>query len=492
MADAPLPEAYSAEAAAKAGCPNCRSLEALILKLQARIETLEAQVQKQAAEIARLRRNSSNSSKPPSSDIVKPPAPQLPNGKKRKIGGQPGHERHDRAPFPPDQIDARRTYGLDACPECGGRLRRSSTKPRVLQQVELVEKPVVVTEHAAPVFWCPRCRKHHQAPLPREVVKAGLVGPRLTALAAWMKGRAHASYTVVGEFFADVLAAPVCRGLSAKLVQKARRALDPAYAELRDALPAEKQLHIDETGHPERKKLFWTWVFRAPGYSVFQIDRSRGSDVLGETLGKEFAGVIGCDYFSAYRKYMGESGAVVQFCLAHLVRDARFLLTLDPATKKYGERLLMRLRGLFRVIHRRERMKPQRLQRALERARQAIQWAATHPPWTTEARNMAERFRKHGDAYFRFITTPGVEPTCLRQAKRGRQANNLAEQALRFVVIDRRLTQGTRGAAGRAWCERIWTTAATCRAQGRSIFDFLCRSIHAHFAGRPTPSLRPA
>ena len=94
---------------------------------------------------------------------------------------------------------------------------------------------------------------------------------------------------------------------------------------------------------------------------------------------------------------------------------------------------------------------------------------------------MAERFRKHADAYFRFITTPGVEPT-----------NNLAEQALRFVVIQRRITQGTRGAAGRAWCERIWTAAATCRQQGRSAFDFLCRALHAHLAGQPAPSLLPA
>ena len=75
--------------------------------------------------------------------------------------------------------------------------------------------------------------------------------------------------------------------------------------------------------------------------------------------------------------------------------------------------------------------------------------AARHPPWTAEARNMAERFWRHADAYFRVITTPGVEPT-----------NNLAQQALRFVVIDRRITQGTRGAAGRARCERIWTAAA--------------------------------
>jgi len=95
--------------------------------------------------------------------------------------------------------------------------------------------------------------------------------------------------------------------------------------------------------------------------------------------------------------------------------------------------------------------------------------------------NTAERFRRHGDAYFRFLTTPGVEPT-----------SNLAEQALRFVVIDRHMTQGTRGPVGRAWCERIWTAVATCRRQRRSVFEYLHHALDAHLTGQPAPSLLAA
>ena len=57
------------------------------------------------AEVARLKKNSSNSSKPPSSDIVKPPHADPSGGKKRRIGGQPGHAKHQRPEFPPEQID---------------------------------------------------------------------------------------------------------------------------------------------------------------------------------------------------------------------------------------------------------------------------------------------------------------------------------------------------------------------------------------------------
>ena len=179
---------------------------------------------------------------------------------------------------------------------------------------------------------------------------------------------------------------------------------------------------------------------------------------------------------------MKDFNVTVQFCLAHLIRDVKFLLTLtDKVTRNYGQRLLDALRKLFRVVHRQGEMKPQRFQRALERARRRVLAIGRRAPPRSEARNLAERFRKHGDAYFRFITTPGIEPT-----------NNLAEQAIRFVVIDRRVTQGTRSKTGRQWCERIWTVMATCAQQGRSVLEYIENAIRAYFNGQPTPSLLPA
>ena len=348
-----------------------------------------------------------------------------------------------------------------------------------MQQIELVEKPVRIEEHRALAFWCPRCRKVHFAELPAEVDKGGLVGPRLTAHIGYLKGVCHTSYTTIQKYVQQVLGVPLSTGQLAKLMGKVTAALEAPYEELLEALPSEASLNVDETGHKDNGDRYWTWCFRAHLYTLFKIDPSRGSDVLLEVLGKEFGGVIGADYFSAYRKYMGDCGILVQFCLAHLIRDVKYLTTLsDKSTRKYGNNVLVRLRQLFQVIHRRERMSEAAFHRALERARKDLVCTAKHPPHTCAADNLAERFRKHGDAYFQFITTPGIEPT-----------NNLAEQAIRFVVIDRRITQGTRGEAGRRWSERIWTTIATCTQQGRSVLEFLQQAVHAHFTGQPAPSL---
>ena len=452
-------------------------LIAIIVELRAENAALKRRLAELEARIARLEKDSSNSHKPPSSDIVKP-SPPPPQGKKRGIGGQPGHVKHERVLFAPDALDAAWDYVLDRCPDCGGDLKNARRAPRVVQQMELVEKPVRIEEHRVHAYWCSRCRKFCFASLPDEVRRGGLAGSRLTALVAYLKGGCHASYTTIRSFLRDVLRAPLSTGQLARLIRKTAAALDAPYAELRGLLPSQEVLNIDETGHKERREKLWTWCFRAKLYTLFKIDPSRGSEVLIDVLGREFEGVIGCDYFSAYRKYMRAFNVLVQFCLAHLIRDVKYLTTLDAATTKYGERLLDRLRKLFGVIHRRDAMPQDRFQRALERARNALLKSAKRPPWTSEAQNMADRFRKHGEAYFRFITTPGIEPT-----------NNLAEQAIRFVVIDRRVTQGTRGITGRRWCERIWTVMATCAQRQRCAFDFLHRAVHAYLNRQQAPSL---
>jgi transposase len=226
----------------------------------------------------------------------------------------------------------------------------------------------------------------------------------------------------------------------------------------------------------------WTWCFRASLYTLFKIDPHRSGDVLIAVLGKEFDGVLGCDCFSAYRRYMREFDVTLQFCLAHLIRDVKFLMTL-PGKKEqaYGTRLRDALRALFRVIHQREQMSAVQFQLRLEGARdEVLRVGQQDVPSSRPAQAMAKRLRKHGSSYFTFVTTPGVQPT-----------NNLAEQAIRFVVIDRHITQGTRSEGGQRWCERIWSVIASCTQQGRSVFDYLYAAVKAYFGDGVVPSLLP-
>jgi transposase len=471
-------------AEAPPACANCQRLQTQLDAQQAQLDALQATIARLEKQLAAVRKDSSTSSKPPSSDIVKPPKPPPPPGRdKRRIGGQPGHPKHERLAFEPGQINGGfYDYHLDGCPTCGHDLQATEAVPRIVQQIDTPEVPVHIEEHRAHPGWCPHCQKVHYAGLPSVVERGGLAGPRLTTLIADLKGACHASFSTIRKFLRDVVQLTISRGQLAKIIAKVSQALEGPYRELLEHLPEQGRLNVDETGHKQSGNRMWTWCFRAELYTLFKIDPTRSGDVLIEVLGTEFDGVLGCDYFSAYRRYLREFGVTLQFCLAHLIRDVKYLTTLpDARDQAYGQRLREALRRLFAVIHRREELSAEVFARDLEAARREVIRCGTKAvPPTKASGNLAQRLEKHGESYFRFLTTPGVEPT-----------NNLAEQALRFVVLDRLVTQGTRSASGNRWCERIWTVIATCGQQGRSVFDYLYEAVVASFHQSEAPSLLP-
>jgi len=114
----------------------------------------------------------------------------------------------------------------------------------------------------------------------------------------------------------------------------------------------------------------------------------------------------------------------------------------------------------------------------MERIKAGFLRRMRRPPDHRLAKKLARRFTdKAAEDYFRFLAAPDVEPT-----------NNGTEQQIRRVVIDRRITQGTRGDTGMRWCERIWTVLATCKKQELIAFDFIHKAIVAHSGNKKYPS----
>src|SRR5947209_15722830 len=133
-------------------CAGCQRLQAQVDQQRAQLEAQGAQLERLQATVARLqeqlaaaRKDSSTSSKPPSSDIVKPPPPPPPPGQdKRKRGGQPGHPKHERQPFPAEQVNRFEVHTLEACPCCGGPLHRNAHFAKVVPQVDICKPPLLV------------------------------------------------------------------------------------------------------------------------------------------------------------------------------------------------------------------------------------------------------------------------------------------------------------------------------------------------------------
>ena len=448
-----------------------------IKTLKEYIKVLEQKIQLLEERIAQLEKNSGNSSKPPSSDIVKQTKVTRKFVRKRKRGGQRGHRKFSRKPFEPEQIDEVIEYEFKDKDAEG-------LKPLdewfVIQQIVLPEKMYKVIEHRGRKYYEPATGRIHIAPIPDEIRKAGLLGADVTAFAAFMKGRCHMSYTTIRAFFKELMKLDISQGMLCKATQKVSKALKPSYEQLAGRLPDESRVNVDETGHHDDGKLHWTWCFDTSDYSLFKIDKSRGSKVLEEMLGEDFAGIIGADYWGAYRKYARLFDVRMQYCMAHLIREIRFLA--EHKVKKlsrWGSELLKWLKKLFDTLHRRDKLTAKGFIRSMEKIKAGFLSRMRRPPDHKLAKKLARRFKgKAAENYFRFLSEPEVEPT-----------NNGTERQIRPVVIDRRITQGTRGDAGMRWCERIWTTLATCKKQQRNVFDFIHESVIAHWSNQEYPSL---
>src|SRR3954464_9605018 len=88
-------------------CARCQRLQARVATLEVQVQTLTATVGQLQEQLAAARKDSSTSSKPPSSDIVKPPPSPPPDGQAARLpGGQPGHPRHQRPLLPPEALTA--------------------------------------------------------------------------------------------------------------------------------------------------------------------------------------------------------------------------------------------------------------------------------------------------------------------------------------------------------------------------------------------------
>jgi len=408
---------------------------------------------------------------------VMPPKETKSKGRRRQ-GGQPGHRGVNRQPFSVEQVDhtVEVPAGRCSCGHKGG--GQPMDEPRIQQVAELPEKPIIVTEYRLHGYVCSKCGREVWGELPAGVIEGQLFGVRLQALIAYVKGSLHASYSGLEAFCGEVLGIEASRSHLCNTIARVNEALAAPYEELQEHIPTEPVLNIDETGWKDKKIKYWIWVFCTSLFSFFRIDKSRSSKVLKEILGETYGGTIVSDFFGAYIKY---ANALQQFCLAHLIRDIKFLTTLpDKRDQAFGDALLMQFRKLFHFWHQREKIPKEQFNRRMLRIKKRILVLAAQEDLPGKSATLAKRFRKHGDAIFRFLFDPAVPPT-----------NNASEQTLRQSIIDRKITQGSRSLMGRQWNARIWTVLATCRKQGRSAWQFLQDALSAKYFHTPMPSLLP-
>lgn len=445
-----------------------RLLLARIAELEARIENLQRQGKGKTPQ---------NSSLPPSTQH--PHArPQPPKRKsKRKRGGQPGHEKHQRPLIPTEDCNHVEPLKPTECRRCGEKLSGNDPEPLRHQVWELPEIKPIVTEYQRHRLTCPCCGETTCAELPLGVPQ-GQSGPRLMAFTALLMAFYRQSKRRTAEFLNTLLGQPCSASLTVKIQNQVTAAVRPSYEALAAELPKQEQLNIDETGTKEANGKAWLWTFVARLFTVFAVRATREATALTTFLGDSFHGVVTCDRAKMYW-HLG----TLQWCWAHLKRDFQAMIDSgDRRAKHLGWRLRHATCELFEhwAEYRQGKISRAALLRRMGPVRRNIERLLLRGTQCGHAatRGTCRELYEHRQWLWMFLRHEGVEPT-----------NNAGERSLRHAVIWRKLSFGTQSASGSRFVETMLTVIETCRQQGRNAFSFLTAAVEAHLANQPAPSL---
>jgi transposase len=446
---------------------------------QAAVSVLVQSFERRIADLEeRINKNSTNSSRPPSSDPPsvkrRPPAPT--SGKKR--GGQPGHPRQARPLVPPEQLRQVIDCKPPECRWCHRPLQGDDPEPIRHQVAEVQPVQPTVDEYRLHRLTCPRCRTSTRATLPPGVPR-GAFGPRLRAILGVLAGGYRLGERPVRRLAFDLLGLTISVGMICRLERQSADELEAPVEELRQYVREAAVAHIDETSWRQGRDRMWLWAAVTRLVTVFTIAPSRGADVAREILGTGTKKVVISDRLKSYAWIKRH-----QFCWAHLDRDFQAMVDRGGESAEVGRLLLGHSERLFDWWH---RVRDGTMARAALRSKVAMMRFSFREDLRRGVKcggsKTAGTCREllAGESHlWTFVRVEAVEPT-----------NSDAERALRHGVIYRKTSGGTESEAGSRFVERMLSVVATCRQQEVNVLDYLTRCYQARLDGQAAPSLRP-
>jgi transposase len=445
-----------------------------------RIAELEATVAKLLARIAELERrlgiNSTNSSKPPSSDP--PDAPKkLPRKKGKKRGARKGHEPHLKELLPPDRVTRSIEIEPDVCPDCGGEHFVDSGEEPVRDQfIDVPPVEIDVTEYVRPVRVCTGCDAHVYAPLPEDAPKS-CFGAGILALVGILTGVLNVSKRKALMIMNEVFHVPMSLGSLSNCEEQLSESLATPYDEVAQHVREQEVAHADETGWRRGNQLKgWLWTLGCTTAALFMVHAKRGQDAACKLLGG-FCGILVSDRWNGYNRF----GGLRQICWAHLKRDFTAVSEAKGRLGDVGTRL-HELAKLILQLRRRVRdgtllwkTFQNRMPELMAEVEELLEEGASGEGPLAGKCGKIFQARKH---LWTFVQYEMVEPT-----------NNHAERMVRQGVLWRKMSFGTQSERGARYVERVLTVCATCRLRSRSVIEFLRQACHCHRQNLKAPSL---
>lgn len=456
------------------------TIVSFITMLLAHIEKLEARV----SELERqLGTNSSNSSKPPSSDGLRKPKSLRPSGGKK--GAPRGHDGHTFIlSAEPDEVIR---HEVETCTHCSTSLLDVPAQSLVRRQV--VDLPVprlFVTEHQSETKICPCCGQKQQAVFPKGVTAPVQYGEGWNAWTAYFSVYHCLSLERIAQLFVDLTGHRPSEATLLSQIEGVSSRLEPLETVIRQKLKTSELLHADETGLRIEGRLQWLHTATNAEWTAYDVHEKRGKEAF-QAIGMlpAYTGVLVHDCWASY--FSGDYHFEHALCGAHLLRECQGIIDYD------GHQWATELQALLREAwtetkqarEEKRAVDPQtiadlesRYDAILDRG--AHEWMSPPEPEAPQKRgrkakskaaNLAERFRLHKPAVLRFLHDARVPFD-----------NSQAERDIRMVKEKQKVSGTFRTPEGAQRFARIRGFISTLRKQNHKVLDSLILAVRGDFS----------
>ena len=425
--------------------------------LVADVHRLEKELKQARLELRLERQNKFATNEQKAEDKVEPLTDTAAEGKAKKRGAPVGHPGWFRPR--PTQYD--RLVEVPA-PRCCSHCRGSVSTPESANAVDHLQEDIIDNLYQVVLYRhqagrCDDCRRWVQQPGNDEILNSR-IGPYLRSRALWLRNVIGISYRKIPQIIEELhgirLAPAALIGFETMLAEKAAPVIDDIAKKLASS---EGAVHADETYWTTDGSRSYFWVHADHNHVHFQYDTSRAGQVSRDILGSDFCGTLVTDCYSGYQ---ASAAGAKQKCLAHLARTARDwqkLTETDSLDYLFFEDVKQFVKRGCEFHRQRGQGKLTNEQQATEKAwlRGEQSRLETCLVEHEKARTLQARIVNHTLEWLVFLDDPRVEPT-----------NNIAERALRPLVVVRKITFGSRSDAGARRMASLMTVGETARRHG--------------------------
>lgn len=437
----------------------------LILQLVDRIEELEGQ----------LKKNSHNSSKPPSSDGLKKKKRTKSQRKKsgKKSGGQKGHKGRNLEMS--DSPDETILLPINSCDRCGASLESEEVKDYDRRQkVDIPPPTVAVTEYQAEIKYCPHCKAECKADFPEGITHKVQYGNYLQAIAIYFRNYELIPVERSAEIFEDIFSVPLSEGTIVNTTKRCAKVLHGFHEWIFGKLIASEVIHFDETGVNIGGKLHWLHNASTPLLTSYFVHTKRGSEAF-DAMGilPAFNGKAVHDHWQSYFKY----GCDHFLCNSHHLRELTFVY--EHYNQLWANKMIVFLCELKIEVEKKKE------QGALLDSIQMKKYEKKYK------RILREGFKVNSPPEFEKVKKRGRKSKgkvlCLLERLRDYQNetlgfmyylnvpfdNNLAERDIRMVKVQQKISGLFRTFCGAEHFCTIRSFISTVKKQGFSVIDAL-------------------